>query len=99
MHLHPKLQYELAEFLLDVSKKRNYQLVLETHSEHLLYGLLNAVARKELESENLTIYSARKERGRSIFEKLKVYEDGSVEGNLQDFLEADIDAFLDFLKA
>lgn len=99
MHLHPKLQYELANFLLDVSKKRKYQLVLETHSEHLLYGLLNAVASKKLEPEEFFIYSSRKEEGKSIFEKLKVNEDGSIEGNLQDFLEANLDAFLDWLKA
>jgi len=99
MHLHPRLQYELAGFFLDVSKKRSYQLIFETHSEHLLYGLLNAVARDDVKPNDLTIYSTRKERGKSIFEKLKVYDDGSVEGNLQDFLEADIDAFLDYLSA
>ena len=99
MHLHPKLQYELAEFLLMVLEKRNYQLIIETHSEHLLYGLLNAVAQKRLEPEELTVYSTRKERGKSVFEKMIVHEDGSLEGNLSDFLEADIDAFLDWLKA
>ena len=99
MHLHPKLQYELAEFLLMVLEKRNYQLIIETHSEHLLYGLLNAVAQKRLEPEELTVYSTRKERGKSVFGKMIVHEDGSLEGNLSDFLEADIDAFLDWLKA
>lgn len=99
MHLHPKLQYELAEFLLMVSEKRNYQLIIETHSEHLLYGLLNAVSGKRLKPDELTIYSTRKENGKSVFEKMRVHEDGSLEGNLSDFLEADIDAFLDWLKA
>jgi len=99
MHLHPKLQYELAEFFLMVSEKRDYQLIIETHSEHLLYGLLNAVAQKRLEPEALTVYSTRKENGTSVFEKMTVHEDGSLEGNLSDFLEADIDAFLDWLKA
>jgi len=99
MHLHPKLQYELAEFLLMVSEKRNHQLIIETHSEHLLYGLLNAVSGKRLKPDELTIYSTRKENGKSVFEKMIVHEDGSLEGNLSDFLEADIDAFLDWLKA
>ena len=99
MHLHPKLQYELAEFFLMVSEKRNYQLIIETHSEHLLYGLLNAVAQKRLKPGELTVYSARKENGKSLFEKMTVHEDGSLEGNLSDFLEADVDAFLDWLKA
>lgn len=99
MHLHPKLQYELAEFLLMVSEKRNHQLIIETHSEHLLYGLLNTVPGKRLKPDELTIYSTRKENGKSVFEKMIVHEDGSLEGNLSDFLEADIDAFLDWLKA
>jgi len=99
MHLHPKLQYELADFFLMVSEKRNYQLIIETHSEHLLYGLLNAVSQKRLKPEALVIYSTRKENGRSVFEKMTVHEDGSLEGNLSNFLEADIDAFLDWLKA
>ncbi|NJE60399.1 AAA family ATPase [Thermococcus sp. 21S7] len=99
MHLHPKLQYELAEFFLMVSEKRDYQLIIETHSEHLLYGLLNAVAQKRMKPEELTIYSTRKENGKSVFEKMTVHEDGSLEGNISDFLEADINAFLDWLKA
>lgn len=98
MHLHPKLQYELAEFFLMTSEKRNYQLIIETHSEHLLYGLLNAVAQKHLNPEELTIYSTRKEKGKSLFERMIVHEDGSLEGDISDFLEADIDAFLDWLK-
>ena len=99
MHLHPKLQYELAEFFLMVSKRRDYQLIIETHSEHLLYGLLNAVASKRLSPGEFVIYSSQKDQGESVFNKLTVHEDGSVEGNLQDFFEADMDVFLDWLKA
>jgi predicted ATPase len=98
MHLHPKLQYELAEFFLMATGKREYQLIIETHSEHLLYGLLNAVAQKRLKPEELTVHSARKANGRSVFEKMTIHEDGSIEGNLQDFIEADVEAFLNWLK-
>ena len=98
MHLHPKLQYEIVRFLLDVSIRRKYQLFLETHSEHVLFGLLNAVAKGVIKPSELTIYSVKKVEGVSSFEKLKVYEDGSVEGGLQDFLEPDVDEFLDWLK-
>ncbi len=99
MHLHPKLQYEIADFLLKVSIKRKYQVFLETHSEHVLFGLLNAVAKGIIKPSELTIYSVKKVEGISSFEKLKVYEDGSVEGGLQDFLEPDVNEFLDWLKA
>ncbi|WP_372823239.1 AAA family ATPase [Pyrococcus kukulkanii] len=98
MHLHPKIQYELAEFLVDVMKEREYQIVIETHSEHLLYGLLNKVAEGSLKPQNLTVYSAKKVQGKSIFNKMAVNEDGSIEGELSDFFEADLRAFLDWLK-
>jgi len=98
MHLHPRLQYELSKFLLEMSEKRNYQLFLETHSEHILFGFLNAVARRELKNSDLTIYAVRKIDGISSFEKLKIYEDGSVEGGLQEFLEPDLDEFADWLR-
>ena len=38
-HLHPKVQSELADVLIDVVKNRNVQIILESHSEHLLTPL------------------------------------------------------------
>ena len=98
MHLHPKLQYEIAKFLLDVSEKRNYQVLLETHSEHVLFGLLNAVANDIIKPDDLAVFSVKKLGGVSKFEKLKVHGDGSIEGDIQDFIEPDLNEILDWLK-
>ena len=38
-HLHPKVQSELADVFIDVVKNRNIQIILESHSEHLLLPL------------------------------------------------------------
>ena len=35
-HLHPKVQTELADVLIDVVENRNVQIILESHSEYLL---------------------------------------------------------------
>ena len=99
MHLHPKLQYEIAKFFLDVSAKRDYQIFLETHSEHVLFSLLNAVANDIIRPDDLSVFSVKKLEGISRFEKLKVHGDGSVEGDLQDFIEPDLNEMLDWLKA
>ena len=43
-HLHPKVQSELADVLIDVVKNRNVQIILESHSEHLLLRLMRRIA-------------------------------------------------------
>ena len=43
-HLHPKAQSELADVLIDVVKNRKVQIILESHSEHLLLRLMRRIA-------------------------------------------------------
>ena len=43
-HLHPKAQADLTDVLIDVVKNRNIQIILETHSEHLLRRLQRRIA-------------------------------------------------------
>ena len=38
-HLHPGAQSRLAKFLIEIAKKRNVQLMIETHSDHVVNGL------------------------------------------------------------
>ena len=47
-HLHPKVQTELADVLIDVVKNRNVQIILESHSEYLLSRLQRRIAEKKL---------------------------------------------------
>ena len=46
-HLHPKVQSELADLLIEVVKNRKLQIILESHSEHLLNTINAAHARCE----------------------------------------------------
>ena len=39
LHLHPNAQAALADLLLDVAEKRNLQLIVESHSEHIVRRL------------------------------------------------------------
>jgi AAA ATPase domain/Protein of unknown function (DUF3696) len=47
-HLHPTAQAGLADILIDVIKTRNIQLIVESHSEHLLHRLQRRIAEAEL---------------------------------------------------
>ncbi|MGA8849379.1 MAG: AAA family ATPase [Dehalococcoidia bacterium] len=55
LHLHPKAQAELGTFVLDV-KERGLQVLIETHSEHLLLRLQSHVASGKLQPEDVAIY-------------------------------------------
>ncbi len=55
LHLHPKAQAELGTFVLDVAN-RGLQLLIETHSEHLLLRLQSHVAAGKLRPEDVAVY-------------------------------------------
>ena len=50
IHLHPKAQAGLADVLLEAATVRNVQVLVESHSEHLLRRLQLRVAEQELDS-------------------------------------------------
>lgn len=44
LHLHPNAQAVLADLMLEVAEKRNLQLIVESHSEHIVRRLQRRVA-------------------------------------------------------
>lgn len=59
-HLHPNSQAKLAE-LICLAAQAGIQIVLETHSDHIINGILVQIKRKEqenigIEKENVSIY-------------------------------------------
>lgn len=47
-HLHPQAQARLMEYLVGVSKEKNVQYFIETHSDHIVNGLLLALKEKKI---------------------------------------------------
>jgi AAA15 family ATPase/GTPase len=67
-NLHPDFQSKLADFIADVQKGRNIQLIIETHSEYFIRKLQYLVATKEIEEDKILINyfnpeSVRKKEG------------------------------------
>lgn len=64
IHLHPSVQAGLADVLIDAIKTRNVQIILESHSEHLLRRLQRRVAEETdgLTDQDIKLYfcSSRK---------------------------------------
>ena len=86
IHLHPKAQADLAEVLAETAKADDKQIIMTTHSEHLVERLLLLVAEDRLTADELAIYSfAKNEKGECSASEIKVTDNGQVEGGLTDF--------------
>lgn len=54
IHLHPKAQSRLIEFLIFISK-RNRQLIIETHSDHIFNGIRAGISNNEINKDDVSI--------------------------------------------
>ena len=98
IHLHPESQSKLADLFLDVVEYGN-QLILETHSEHLLMRLQRYVAEGKLSLKDIAVFFVEKTRSGSEVRKLIMERDGRIPEGLPGFFEADFDELIALLKA
>lgn len=98
-HLHPKIQSDLADVLIDVVKNRNVQIFLESHSEHLLQRLTRRIAEEKLSAEETALYSCQINNGTSAIEQLDIDEFGNVSNWPQDFFGDDLGDVVERTKA
>ena len=56
IHLHPRVQSGLADVMLNVARVRNVQIIVESHSEHLMRRLQRRVAEEEASAEDVKLY-------------------------------------------
>ena len=63
IHLHPAVQAGLADVLVDAWQKRRVQILLESHSEHLLRRLQRRVAEGGVRKDDIGLFFCRSEAG------------------------------------
>ena len=85
IHLHPKVQSDLADVLIDVVKNRKVQIILESHSEHLLLRLMRRIAEEKLSVDDTALYFCQINDGISEIERLNMDEYGNIRNWPQDF--------------
>jgi predicted ATPase len=56
IHLHPAAQSKLADVIIQAAMHRNVQVILESHSEHLLLRIQRRIAEKRLASRDVRLY-------------------------------------------
>ena len=98
-HLHPKVQSELADVLIDVVKNRNVQIILESHSEHLLLRLMRRIAEEGISADDTALYFCQINDGTSEIERLKVDEYGNIRNWPQNFFGDEMGDLVEKTKA
>lgn len=85
IHLHPQVQAELADVFISAikakenNKERNVQLIVESHSEHLLVRLQRRVAEGSLSLDDVAVYFCHRVGARAVMEPLRLNADGDIE--------------------
>ncbi len=85
LHLHPLVQAGLADVFIDVIKRRNVQIVVESHSEHLLRRLQLRLAQEEIVPEDTALYFCQMHDGESLLTELNVDMFGNIRNWPKDF--------------
>lgn len=81
IHLHPSVQAGLADVLIDVIKTRNLQIIIESHSEHLLRRLQRRIAEEKdgFTNEDAALYFCNmSDRGDSELVSLELDPFGNI---------------------
>ncbi|HET7234232.1 MAG TPA: DUF3696 domain-containing protein, partial [Longimicrobium sp.] len=85
IHLHPAVQAGLADVFIDAIKNRKIQLVIESHSEHLLRRLQRRIAEEQLPADQATLYFTRTREGESELMPLELDDFGTIQNWPQGF--------------
>ncbi len=98
IHLHPKAQATLADFLIDIAKLRK-TLLVETHSEHLLLRLSRRIAEGKLNNDDVVIYGFEKTSEGTSVTKVSFDKKGNIKKWPADFFETELEETLAHIKA
>lgn len=92
IHLHPAVQSRLADLFLCVAKQRKLQIIVESHSQHILQRLQRRVAEGEVQvpgkgpsspfkisSDDVSLYFASVSNGVARLEDLQLNRWGEIE--------------------
>lgn len=78
IHLHPAVQSALADLIVTVVKTRKLQIIIESHSEHLLQRMLRRISEGDkspypaVSPEDVRLYFCQTSNGSSQIERLSI---------------------------
>ena len=100
IHLHPSVQAGLADVFIDAIKVRKIQIILESHSEHLLRRLQRRIAEAEsLTNDDVALYFCEDLGGESHMTPLEVDMFGTIRNWPRDFFGSEFEEMAETTSA
>jgi predicted ATPase len=79
------IQSYLADVFIDAVHKRNIQLIIESHSEHLLRRLQLRIAEEKILNDDIKLYFCSMEKDKSEITQIQIDLFGIIENWPKDF--------------
>ena len=85
IHLHPLAQSALAELFAVVSRERDVQFIVETHSEHLFRRMQTLIAKRDIMLDDVAMYFVRRKAKTAELCALEIDEFGRIKNRPDGF--------------
>ncbi|NJE55408.1 DUF3696 domain-containing protein [Thermococcus sp. 21S9] len=99
IHLHPKLQADMADLFIDIAKSGNRKLIIETHSEHIILRLQRRIIEGVIRPEDVAIYYFEMTKEGTNIQDISINELGELENWPKGFFEEDAREIIELTKA
>jgi len=77
IHLNPSLHGVLTDLFIDAANQGK-QILVETHSEHVIYRIQRRIAEGQIAPEEVAIYYVRRSKDGSFIKRLQVTDEGDI---------------------
>jgi len=99
IHLHPKAQASLGDLFISSVTDSNRNLIVETHSEHILSRVRRKIAEKVIDKDKVAIYYFNPTENGTKIEEIVINENGQYVSFPDGFFEEGILEAFEHLKA
>jgi predicted ATPase len=87
IHLHPSVQAEFGNYMVNQIKESKKNYIIETHSEYLLNRIRLAIVKKEIAKEDVKIYLLQNDGEDTQTHQLEFTTDGQILNAPEDFFK------------
>ena len=87
IHLHPKAQYTMGDLLVDIVKKRDVRLIIETHSDLLIHRVCKHILLEEITPDDIIIYYFEPGKEGVVVKPITINENAQFENFPEGFFE------------
>jgi predicted ATPase len=105
IHLHPSVQSHLGDLFIEAihsrenGKEKKIQIIVESHSEHLIRRIQRRIADKTIQREEVAIYFVKQENGEASLEEMNIDLFGNISNWPDNFFGDDLEDLAEMTKA